>query len=243
MSKGLIKSNFFFICVLSSEIENAHWAEKTTTTRCGIRETVTTRNFMLRLYLNNRNALWHVKICHVAKVVSWLLTEMTTTSSDFMKIPQGVVVVTFYSHDAMWDKFQPAEGSVSVSRQLASDRAPSWCFLQPFLLIVWRRFLVAKWRSWMTQAVIEACFLITSVTITFYGKLRKLRYCERITTHWLRNITVVLKDTMSWRSMIQQKLTESGSGENDNSNMCYYCKTDELFDVLETAHVNIGHKR
>ena len=40
-----------------------------------------------------------------------------------------------------------------------------------------------------------------------------------------------------------QKHTESGSGENDESNICYYCKTEELFDVLETAHVNIGHKR
>jgi len=37
--------------------------------------------------------------------------------------------------------------------------------------------------------------------------------------------------------------TESGSGENDDSNIRYYCKTEELFDVLETANVNIGHKR
>jgi hypothetical protein len=59
--------------------------------------------------------LLHVKICHDATVMSWLLKEMTTTSSNFMKIPQGVVVVCFYSHDTMWDKFQPAKGSVSVS--------------------------------------------------------------------------------------------------------------------------------
>jgi len=37
---------------------------------------------------NNRNALWHVKIYHDGKVVLWLLKEMTTTSSDFMKITQ-----------------------------------------------------------------------------------------------------------------------------------------------------------
>jgi hypothetical protein len=43
---------------------------------------------MLWLFLNKRNALWHVKICHDAKVALWLLMEMTTTSSDFMKIPQ-----------------------------------------------------------------------------------------------------------------------------------------------------------
>ena len=52
-------------------------------------------------FLNNRNALWYVKICHDAKIVLWLLKEMTTTSSDFMKISQGVVVLTFHSHDAM----------------------------------------------------------------------------------------------------------------------------------------------
>ena len=40
-----------------------------------------------------------------------------------------------------------------------------------------------------------------------------------------------------------QKLTESGSSENDDSNIRYYCKTEEQFDVLETTHVNIGHKR
>jgi hypothetical protein len=39
-----------------------------------------------------------------------------------------------------------------------------------------------------------------------------------------------------------QKLIESGSCEND-SNTRYYCKTEELFDVLETAHVNMGHNR
>jgi len=36
-------------------------------------------------------------------------------SLDFMKIPQVVMVITFYSHDSMWDKFQPAEGSISIS--------------------------------------------------------------------------------------------------------------------------------
>jgi len=40
-----------------------------------------------------------------------------------------------------------------------------------------------------------------------------------------------------------QKLKESGSGENDESNIRYYCKREELFDVLEAADVNIGHKR
>jgi len=70
---------------------------------------------MLWLFLNNRNAFWLVTICHDAKVVLWLLKEMTTRSLDFIKIPHVVVVITFYSHDAMRDKFQPAKGSVSVS--------------------------------------------------------------------------------------------------------------------------------
>jgi len=33
--------------MLSSKIENDHWADKSNTTRCGIRETATTRNFEL----------------------------------------------------------------------------------------------------------------------------------------------------------------------------------------------------
>ena len=220
--------------MLRSKIKNAHWAEKTTTTRCGITETAITRNVMLWLFSNNHNVLWHLKICHDAKVMSWLLkgmlrskienaqwAEKTTTTrcgvretartrnSEFRLLEITAKCrgrFPFYSHDAMWDKFQPVEGSVSVSLvSLASDRATSWCFVQPCLLIVWR-FLMTEWRSWMTQAVIWACFLMTSVTITCYGKLRKRRYCERITSHWLRNITGVLKDTISWRSVIRRNL-------------------------------------
>ena len=40
-----------------------------------------------------------------------------------------------------------------------------------------------------------------------------------------------------------QNVIDSGSDENHDSNIRYYCKTEELFDVLETANVNIGHKR
>jgi hypothetical protein len=40
-----------------------------------------------------------------------------------------------------------------------------------------------------------------------------------------------------------EKLIESVSGENDDSNIRCYCKMEELFGVLETAHVNTGHKR
>jgi hypothetical protein len=35
------------VYMLSSKIESAHWAEKTTTTRCGITDTATTRNVAL----------------------------------------------------------------------------------------------------------------------------------------------------------------------------------------------------
>jgi len=55
---------------------------------------------------------------------------MATTGSDFMKMPQGFVVVSFYSHDVMWDKFQPAEGSVSVSL-LSEWSSCKLVFLQP----------------------------------------------------------------------------------------------------------------
>jgi hypothetical protein len=40
-----------------------------------------------------------------------------------------------------------------------------------------------------------------------------------------------------------QKLTESGSGENDASNIRYYCKMEELFEFFKTAHLNTGHIR
>jgi hypothetical protein len=155
------------IYMLSSKIENAHWAEKTTTACRGIRETATTRNFVLWLFLNNRNTLWHVKICHDAKVVLWLLKELTTPISDFMKITQGVVIVNFTAATRCESSSNLPKGQ-RQHRQLASDRTASWCLLQPCLLIVWR-FLVTKWRSWMAQVVVGACFLIKGVAVTFYG--------------------------------------------------------------------------
>lgn len=146
----------------------------------------------------DHNMLWHYRNSHNAKLrvvavfkqpqhvvahedMPWCESRVVAVKWNdhefgLMKIPQGVVVITFYSHDAMWDKFQTAEGLVSVSS--ASDRAASWCFLQPCLLIVWRRFLMTKWRSWMMQALTGACFLVKSVTITFYGKLKKLRFAK-----------------------------------------------------------------
>jgi hypothetical protein len=38
-----------------------------------------------------------------------------------------------------------------------------------------------------------------------------------------------------------EKLTEGGSGEND-SKIGYYCNTEELFDILQATHINLGHK-
>jgi hypothetical protein len=107
--------------MLMSKIENAQSAEKTTTTRCGIRETAITWNSEFRLHEN--------------------------TTGCRGRFP-------FYSHDAMWDKFQSAEGSVSVSLvSLVSDRDTSWCFLQPCLLLVWRRFLMtSEGAEWSKQS-------------------------------------------------------------------------------------------
>ena len=56
-----------FVYMLHSKIENAYWAEKLTTTCCGIRETATMQNCVLWLFLNNCNALWRERKCHNAK--------------------------------------------------------------------------------------------------------------------------------------------------------------------------------
>ena len=71
--------------------------------------------------------------------------------------------------------------------------------------------------------------------------VKEAKILRKNTSHWLQNITSILIDVMKIGDM--QKLIESGWGENDDSNIRYYCKTEELFDVLETAHANIGHKR
>jgi hypothetical protein len=49
-------------------------------------------------YQNSHNAFWHVKNCHDAKIVSWLLEKTTETRSGMMELPERFVVVSFYSH-------------------------------------------------------------------------------------------------------------------------------------------------
>ena len=63
--------------VLRSKIENAHWVEKMTTTRCGIRETATMQNHVLWLFVNYHNTLWHERKSHDAKC---LLNELFISS-------------------------------------------------------------------------------------------------------------------------------------------------------------------
>jgi len=95
----------------------------------------------------------------------------------------------------------------------------------------------------MTQAVIGACFLITSVTIAFLREVKEAQILRKnnqpLTSKHYRRLKRY--DVMKFGDT--QKFIESGSGENDDSNIRYYCKTEELFDVLETALVKIGHKR
>jgi len=54
-------------CVTLKDRKRSLSGKKTTTTRCGIRETATTRNCVLWLILNNNNALWHERKNHNAK--------------------------------------------------------------------------------------------------------------------------------------------------------------------------------
>ena len=95
----------------------------------------------------------------------------------------------------------------------------------------------------MTQAVIGACCLITRVNNNILREVKKAQILRKnnqpLTSKYYRRLkrydVMKVGDT--------QKLTESGSGENDDSNIRYYGKTEELLDILETADVNIGHKR
>lgn len=38
-----------------------------------------------------------------------------------------------------------------------------------------------------------------------------------------------------------EKLIESGSDSICDSKIRYFCKADEMFDILEKAHTNVGH--
>jgi hypothetical protein len=58
-----------------------------------------TRNSASWLLVKSHNAFWHFKKYHNVKFMSWLLKKMTTTCSGIMKIPQCVMVVSFYGHD------------------------------------------------------------------------------------------------------------------------------------------------
>jgi len=62
-----IQVTLFWWCMCYAQrLKMLNERKKTTTMHSGIRETAITQTFMLRLFLNNHNALWHVKICHDA---------------------------------------------------------------------------------------------------------------------------------------------------------------------------------
>ena len=71
-----------------------------TTTRCGIREIATTRNFvlwLLKVMTTTRCGI--TEIAKTRNFVLWLLKVMTTTSSNFMKIPQTAEEVAYQLMD------------------------------------------------------------------------------------------------------------------------------------------------
>jgi hypothetical protein len=93
----------------------------------------------------------------------------------------------------------------------------------------------------MTQAVVGAYD-----NERYYNILQKVKEAQILRKNnqpltWKHYPRLLRYDVM--KTGDTQKLTDSGSCENDDSNIRYYCKTEELFDVLESAHVSIGHKR
>jgi hypothetical protein len=102
-SLSLSLSIYRYICYdLSSKTLNEQ--KKTARTRCGKRETATTRNFASWTFCSSHNAFWQVKNCHDAKFASWLLKKTirtTTTRSGKTELTERVVVVSFNSHDTM----------------------------------------------------------------------------------------------------------------------------------------------
>jgi hypothetical protein len=103
-------------------VQKRKMSEKTARTRCGKRETATTRNFASWTFCNSHNAFWQVKNCHDAKFVLWLLEKTITTTatrSGNIELPDRVVVVSFrattrfeVSRTELWKK-------VSVNQQFA----------------------------------------------------------------------------------------------------------------------------
>jgi hypothetical protein len=73
-------------------------------------------------------------------------------------------------------------------------------------------------------------------------KWRKLRYCERITSHWLRNITGVLKDKMSWRLEIRRNLLKVVQAKMMIQTFVITARRRSCL-MFWKPHVNIWHKR
>ena len=119
--------------------------------RCDIRETATTRNCVMWLFLNNRNALWHMKICHDAKVVLWLLKEMTTSSS-FMKIPQTAEEVAYQPMDIFCMFGDPFILQSDNGREFESKMIQNLADMWPGIRLVY-----GKPRYYQSQRSVERC--------------------------------------------------------------------------------------
>jgi len=102
---------------------------------------------------NDHNLLWHMSNAKFRVVAVFKQPQRFVACEDMPWCKSHVVAVEGNDHKL-------------PKCQLARDRAAIWWFLQPCWLIMWRRFLMTKWRSWMMQAIIGASFFITRVKIT-----------------------------------------------------------------------------
>jgi len=134
--------------VLRSKIENAQRAEKTTTTRSGNRETAITRtnaNFRVMAVFKQPQ---RVVACEVMPRCESRVVAVEGNDHNDYRLHENTarcrVRFPFTGTTRCETIFSLPNFSYRHSRQLASDRATSWCFSQPCLLRVWRRFLMTK---------------------------------------------------------------------------------------------------
>jgi hypothetical protein len=116
-----------------------------------------------------------------------------------------------------------------------SVRAASWLFLTAMSVDSVKKIFNGKVKELNDASSHRSLFLANKHYNNISGEVKKAHILQKNNQPLTLKHYQRLKRYDVMKISDTRKLIQSGSGENDDSNIHYYCKMEELFDVLETA--------
>jgi hypothetical protein len=133
-------------------------------------------------------------------------SQRVPTSWKYRKVSWSFPVYV-YSHDAMWDKFQPAEGSFSVSLVRFSEGSSyKLVFFTAMSVDSVKKIFDDKMKELNDASSHRSLFLDNERYNNILREVKEAQISRKNNQPLTSKHYRCLKDTMSWRSVIRKKL-------------------------------------